>query len=102
MAARKRYDGDVRKLRPRDEVEVYLEAARSWTPGVFDISSAGVAYVELSNGVIIGLANAMLTGLRRVERHRQRRAARASTAPAERRMQRARSRGAPPTGLQTT
>ena len=64
------YDGDVRNLEPGDDVEVYIAPERTWAPGVFDISTRGVAYVQLGGRAMIGLEGAMLMGLRRIVRHR--------------------------------
>jgi hypothetical protein len=64
----KSYDHDVRNLAPGDEVEVYVAPERAWAPGIFDVSTAGVAYVELGGRAIVRLDGAMLMGLRRVIR----------------------------------
>jgi hypothetical protein len=66
--AHKTYDSDVRNLEPGDEVEVYVAPERAWASGTFDISTAGVAYVELRGRAMISLDGAILMGLRRVVR----------------------------------
>jgi hypothetical protein len=68
LLAHKTYDNDVRNLEPGDEVEVYIAPERAWASGVFDVSTKGVAYVELRGRAMISLDGAMLMGLRRVLR----------------------------------
>ena len=57
---------DVRRLEPGDRVDVYLEADRRWARGVFQISTAGDAFVELAYRETLSFERALAMGLRRV------------------------------------
>jgi hypothetical protein len=59
-------DFDVRELLRGECLEVYWDAERCWRPARFDISTAGVAFVELKDGSRLRLEQALLTGIRRV------------------------------------
>ena len=61
-----RYDYDVRQLAAGDAVEVFIEANRRWEPGVFAISTAGMAFVEIRGRVQFRFEQALLMGLRRI------------------------------------
>lgn len=58
----------MRRLQRGDGVEVYLEIERRWQRGTFDISTAGVAFIELPGRVQFRLEQALLMGLRRAPR----------------------------------
>ena len=57
---------DVRRLEPGDRVDVFLEAERRWARGVFQISTAGDAFVELAYRETLSFERALAMGLRRV------------------------------------
>ena len=61
---------DVRTLERGDSVELYLELEHRWQRGMFDISTAGIAFVELPGRVQFRLDQALLMGLRRPRRRR--------------------------------
>jgi hypothetical protein len=64
IAAVEREDLDVRSLERGDAVELYLEPEHRWQRATFDISTAGVAFVELPGRVQFRLDQALLMGLR--------------------------------------
>ena len=55
---------DVRHLQLGDAVEVFIDSARGWCRGYFDITTAGVAVIELPGGERIQLGDALLLGIR--------------------------------------
>jgi hypothetical protein len=57
---------DVRCLEVGDRVEVFIDAERRWARGRFEITTAGIALVGLSNGNEIPFGAALRMGLRRV------------------------------------
>src|SRR3954451_384915 len=57
---------DVRCLDAGDRVEVFMDAERRWARGRFEISTAGVALVQLPNGQEIRFDVALRMGLRRI------------------------------------
>lgn len=61
-----RYDYDVRQLSPGDAVEVFVEPDRRWEPGIFAISTAGTAFVEIRDRIQFRFEQALLMGLRRI------------------------------------
>jgi hypothetical protein len=61
-----RYDYDVRRLSVGDTVEVFIEPERRWQRGVFAISTAGTAFVEMPGRVCFRFDQALLMGLRRI------------------------------------
>jgi hypothetical protein len=60
------YDYDVKHLAPGDGVEVFIEPERRWAPGIFAISTAGIAFIELRPRIHLRFEQALLMGLRRV------------------------------------
>ena len=64
------FDFDVRELRRGETVEVFLEPERRWCRAVFDISTAGLAFIELPNHRQLRLEQALLMGMRRSPRGR--------------------------------
>jgi hypothetical protein len=70
IAAVKCKDFDVRSLERGDPVELYLELEHRWQRAIFDISTAGVAFVELPGRVQFRLDQALLMGLRGPRRQR--------------------------------
>lgn len=57
---------DVRRLEPGDRVDVFIESERRWSRGVFQISTAGDAFVELAFRETLPFERALAMGLRRV------------------------------------
>ena len=55
---------DVRRLQLGDAVEVFMDSARGWCRGYFDITTAGAAVIELPGGETVPLALALLLGMR--------------------------------------
>jgi hypothetical protein len=53
-----------------DAVELYLELERRWQRATFDISTAGVAFVEVPGRVQFRFDQALLMGLRAPRRRR--------------------------------
>jgi hypothetical protein len=56
---------DPRCLDVGDRVDVFLESERRWTRGTFEISTAGVAFVRMTDGESIHFGAALRMGLRR-------------------------------------
>ena len=55
---------DVRRLERGDAVELFVDGERRWRLATFDISTAGVAFVELPQRIQFRLEQALLMGLR--------------------------------------
>jgi hypothetical protein len=57
---------DVRCLDAGDRVEVFVDTERRWTRGRFEISTAGILLVQMSDGREIRFDVALRMGLRRI------------------------------------
>ena len=55
---------DLRNLQRGEVVEVFVDRARGWCRGTFEITTAGVAIVELAGGETVALAEALRNGIR--------------------------------------
>jgi hypothetical protein len=57
---------DVRCLDVGDRVEVFVDKVRGWARGKFEISTAGLALIQLADGEQIRFDAALRMGLRRI------------------------------------
>ena len=55
---------DLHRLQCGDAVEVFIDGARGWCRGTFEVTTAGEAIVELSGGETVALAEALRRGIR--------------------------------------